>query len=276
MQEKECCSIEELKDKFIDIIRQKRVVSILLFMYKIIFLLFFIFNTFFAKDDFIKILQLFQEKKFSEIVSNYSIEYIISNKDLITETGVFLYAKSLFSIEDYKNSLIAIENIEKQNEETKRLKFFTFLNLNNISLAKKEVTNFRNPDKIFLTSLINFAENDIKNATNYLKIYIESEDDKNFNFEALLIDYFYNIIKKENFPIIFEIILKKSLIDETIFIETKSKNSPFNDFLIYKKCDKLIQEEKKEEAKKILLELIKNSESSIIKNLASYKYQKLN
>ena len=91
----------------------------------------------------------------------------------------------------------------------------------------------------------------------------------------MLVDYFYNI-KKGNFPKAFELILKKSLIDETIFLETKSKNSPFNDFLLYKKCDKLIQEEKKEEAKKILLELIKNSESSIIKNLASYEYQKLN
>ncbi|MEJ5284631.1 MAG: hypothetical protein WHS77_06220 [Brevinematales bacterium] len=244
-------------------------------MYKIIFLSLFLFNVCFANDDFIKIFQLFQERKFIEIVSNYSQEYIISNKDLITETGVFLYSKSLFAIEDYKNSLLTIESIEKQNEETRILKFFILLNLTNISLAKKELTNFRNPDKIFLTSLINFIENDIKNATNNLKLYIESEDDKNFNFEALLVDYFYNI-KKGNFPKAFELILKKSLIDETIFLETKSKNSPFNDFLLYKKCDKLIQEEKKEEAKKILLELIKNSESSIIKNLASYEYQKLN
>ncbi|MCX7820385.1 MAG: hypothetical protein N2258_01765 [Brevinematales bacterium] len=244
-------------------------------MYKVILFFFISISFCFSSEDLIKITQLFEERKFADIASNYSLEYIISNKEFFTDTGIYIYSKALFALEDFTNALKAIKNIENQSEEIKKLRFFIFLNLNNITTAKKEIINFKEPDKSFLNSLISFIENDIKNATNYLKQYIESEDDKNFNFEALLLDYTLNF-KKDLFPKTIEVILKKSIIESTPLIESKTKKSPLNDFIIYKKCLSLIKENKKEEAKNILSELIKNSDSLIIKNLSSYEYQQLN
>ncbi len=243
-------------------------------MYKCVLLIILFSNVCFSFSELPKITQLFQEKKFVEIISNFSIDYVISNKEMFTDTGIYLYAKTLFALEDYKKSLKIIENIEKPNEDIRKLRFFIFLNLTNIDYAKREQSTIKE-DRNFLNSLINFIEKDYTNATKNLLNYIQSEEEKNFNFEALIIDYTYNF-QKENFLKTLDIVLKKSLIDETKFIETKSKKSPFKDFIIYKKCINLIEEGKKEEAKIILFELIKNSESLIIKNLSSYEYQKLN
>ncbi len=239
-------------------------------MVKRIFFILCLSSRFFS-NEFSNLIKLYEERRFNEIISNYSIEYMISNKEIFSDKGILIYGKTYFMLEDYSQSLEMLNYIK--GEEVNKLKFFIFINKKELDKAKKEIANLK--DRNFFNAIIKIKEGEISNALNYLRDYLITDEEKSYNFTAMLIDYVYSY-KKNYSNKILDTFLKNLTLELAYIGERKDSLSPLNDFLNYKKCVELIENGNTNKARNDLIDLINGTQSTVVKTLASYEYQKLN
>ncbi|MGC8765630.1 MAG: hypothetical protein ACP5QT_07065 [Brevinematia bacterium] len=229
------------------------------------------------------IFKLFSEKRYEEITSNYPLEKITNSETFLERKTdiLYIYAISFFATGEYSNSIKVSELIAFSNQNLTELKFFNYLNTGDLNKARLEVKKIQvGNDNLFYNSIINFSEGKFSDGVENLKGYLLSEKSKKYNIEALLLDYTISF-RKENFNFLIDIIkknciLEKDFSDEIATIDSKATSSPFNDFLEYRRIVEGVERDgDKEKTKRAFMSLIKNTSSAIIKNLASFEYQRL-
>lgn len=255
---------------------------------KVIFLivLFLPFNLCLATDmdDVLSnISVLFSEKQYKKLLDYYPISSFHSNKEFFYEKNFdmpYIYSICLYATGEYSNSLDMIKTIfypKKYN--IGEMKFFNYLMLNDYPGAEKALKEMENPEEIdFYKTIYYFSKGDMIKATNYLISYLSNKNLKSYYIEALLIDYCLSFRKESLNFLILEI--KKSWFlkryeEKLNSINSEVPSSPLKDFITYRKIVEDIKENKIEMARQKLLNLIKTSQSEVVKNLASYEYQKL-
>ncbi len=253
---------------------------------RIIFLLLLFCNLLYGElnETISNVYFLFKNKKFEEVVKNYPLDSLISNKEEYFEIGFdfpYLYAVSYFSLGRYAESLKLCHDIffpEKYN--LTEIKFFNLLMLKEYEKAYTEIQRAKDKRNIkFFISLLNFSKGDTTNGVLDLNEYLELKDG-DYMIEALLTDYTFSF-RKESFSFLIEEIKKNSLIErdvgeQLISIELKEEISPLSDFIEFRKImEKLSNNVDDETIKKEFLKLMKKTTSIVLKNLISYEYRKL-
>lgn len=163
--------------------------------------------------------------------------------------------------------------------------------------AKKELNRIKDSDsKVFYQGFMKLLKNDTNGMIELEKYFNYPEQYHRFMLEALLLTFTYyknspsfsntvELVKDsmlnqkpssyEDNPISYAYSVEKEIINSN-YTSTIIQDGSIKDFIEYKQAVFLLKEEKKEDAKKIFLSLIKRMDTSpVIKSLAIYEMRKL-
>lgn len=204
----------------------------------------------------------------------------------------FLFETALFREGRYREAVRDIRRVYfPERNDLPELRYLSFLGLGDMQNAAAEIPSMRNTSKVFFYSGMSALLSNPSNGMEYFEKYIQEPDETQQHLSASLLVYYAMVKKTEKSTAAAELVMNTMLFRETSPVaglplsygyvpgRADSPDQPggnIGSYVRYRKALDWAQTGKKEESKKALYDLIRNTNGSpVIRSLATYRAREM-